>query len=125
MYSPGDPSQTIGGMYYAPAMATSQAGSYSMLTYPVSSYCAGGGYFVSPTLPTITAFPYTEGFIGPTYSVPVTVPSIPATQSPTEGEITQMFDNITFSSPPTSPQLTNVDQQPVTSTNITKDTVSE
>jgi len=36
-----------------------------------------------------------------------------------------MFDNMTFSSPPISPQVTNDNQQPVTSTNVTKDTVSE
>jgi len=44
------------------------------------------------------------------YSVPVAVPLIPVsalTQSPIEGEITQMFDNMTFSRPPISPQMTN------------------
>jgi len=56
-------------------------------------------------LPTTTIIPYTEEFMAsPTsYSIPVVVPFIPVsalTQSPIEGEITQMFDNMTFSNPP-------------------------
>ena len=118
------PSQTIPGMYYASAMTTSQ------FTYPVPSYPTAGSYYAPTTLPTAAAIPYTEGIMeNPTpYSVPVAVPFIPVsalTQSLTEGEITQMFGNMTFSSPPISPQVTNDNQQPVTSTNVTKDTVSE
>ena len=118
--SPMDPLQTVSGMYYDPAMATSQAAPYSV--FPVPSY--GVGYFVPTPLVTTTAIPYThEGLISATsYAVPFAVPSLPVsvvTQSQTE-EISQMLDNMTFSSPPTSPQVTDDNQQPITSINVTK-----
>ena len=126
LYGPVDPLQTVAGMYYAPTLATSQAGSYPV--FPVPSYDPAG-YFGQAPLPITTAIPYTnEPFISPTsYSVPVTVPFIPVSavrQSQTE-EISQMLDNITFSSPPTSPQVTDDNQQPITSIDVTKDNVSE
>ena len=126
LYGPVDPLQTVAGMYYAPTLATSQAGSYPV--FPVPSYNPAD-YFGPAPLPITTAIPYTnEAFISPTsYSVPVTVPFIPVSavaQSQTE-EISQMLDNITFSSPPTSPQVTDDNQQPITSINVTKDNISE
>ena len=36
-----------------------------------------------------------------------------------------MLSNITFSSPPISPQVTDDNQQPITSVDVTKETVSE
>ena len=126
-HQPYSPLQTVAGMYmYAPALATSQAGSYPV--FPVPSYDSAG-YFGPAPLPITTAIPYTnEAFISPTsYSAPVTVPFIPVSavaQSQTE-EISQILDNITFSSPPTSPQVTDDNQQPITSINVTKDNVSE
>ena len=126
LYGPVDPLQTVAGMYYAPALATSQAGSYPV--FPVPSYNPAG-YFGPAPLPITTAIPYTnEAFISPTsYSVPVTVPFIPVSavaQSQTE-KISQMLDNITFYSSPTSPQVTDDNQQPITSIDVTKDNVSE
>jgi len=108
--SPLDPSQTIPGMYYPSAMATSQ------FTYPVPSYPTAGNYYAPTTLPTTTAIPCTERFMAsPTfYSVPVVFPSISVsalTQSPTEGEIIQKFGNMTFSSSPISPQVANDNHQ--------------
>ena len=124
MYGPMDPSQTVAGMYYAPTLATSQAGSYSV--FPAPSYDPAG-YFVPAPLPITTAIPYTnEAFLAPT-SYPLPVPFIPVpavAQSQTE-EISQMLDNITFTSPPTSPQVTGDSQQPITSTDVTKDSISE
>ena len=75
---------------------------------------------------TIITMPYAcEGFIYPSsHSVLVTIPLIPGTQSQTE-EISQMLSNVTFSSPPISPQVTDDNQQPITSVDVTKDTVSE
>ena len=126
LYGPVDPMQTVAGMYYAPAMATSQAGSYPV--FPVPSY-EQAGYFGPTPLPITTAIPYTnEGFIDPTsYSIPINVPFIPASsvmQFQTE-EISQMLSNVTFSSPPTSPQVTDDNQQPITSVEVTKDAVNE
>ena len=126
LYSPADPLQTVAGVYYASALATSQAGSYPV--FPVPFYDPAG-YFGPAPLPITTAIPYTnEAFISPTsYSVPVTVPFIPVsavTQSQTE-EISQMLNNITFSSPPTSPKVTDDNQQPITSIDVTKDNISE
>ena len=123
LYSPVNPPKvdpTVNAVYYAPGMATSQAESYSM--FPLPSY--GVDYFIPTSLPTTTAIPYdNQGFISPTsYSVPFTVPSLPVsavTQSQTE-EISQMLGNITFSSPPTSPQVTDDNQQPITSVDVTK-----
>ena len=123
VYHPVDPSQvcpTVGAMYYVPGMATSQTGSYSVL--PMASY--GTQYFMPTSSPTTTAIPYdNQGFISPTsYSVPFTVPSLPlsaVTQSQTE-EMSHMLGNITFSSPPTSPQVTDDNQQPITSVDVTK-----
>ena len=97
-----NPLQTVPEMYYTPGMTTSLAGSYSIPSY-------GAGYFV-PSLPTTTTIAYTnDRFIIPmSYSVPFPLPSIPVsavTQSQTE-EISQMLENITFYSPPTSPQVT-------------------
>ena len=108
----------VGGVYYAPDMATSQTGSYTM--FPMPSY--GMDYFIPTSLPTTTTIPYPDQeFISPTsYSVPFTVPSLAAvTQSQTE-EISQMLGNITFSSPPTSPQVTDDNQQPITSVDVAK-----
>ena len=70
-----------------------------------------------------------EGFISSTaYSIPIAAPFIPVSssflQSQTE-EISQMLGNVTFSSPPTSPQVTDDNQQPITSVDVTKDAVSE
>ena len=118
-----NPSQvcpTVGAIYYVPGMATSQTGSYSVL--PMPSY--GTQYFIPTSSPTTTAISYdNQGFISPTsYSVPFTVPSLPlsaVTQSQTE-EMSQMLGNITFSSPPTSPQVTDDNQQPITSVDVTK-----
>ena len=127
LYGPVDPMQTVAGMYYAPAMATSQAGSYPV--FPVPSY-EQAGYFGSTTLPITTAIPYTsEGFISSTaYSIPFAAPFTPVSssflQSQTE-EISQMLSNVTFSSPPTSPQVTDDNQQPITCVDVTKDTVSD
>ena len=45
---------TVGTMYYAPGMAISQAGSYSL--FPMPSY--GVDYFIPTSLPTTTAIPY-------------------------------------------------------------------
>ena len=123
LYSPVNPPQvapTVAAMYYAPGMATSQAESYSMFSLP--SY--GVDYFIPTSLPTTTAISCdNQGFISPmSYSVPFTVPSLPVsavTQSKTE-EISQMLGNITFSSPPTSPQVTDDNQQPITSVDVTK-----
>ena len=125
-YQPYSPLQTVAGMYYAPALTTSQAGSYPV--FPVPTYDPAG-YFGPPApLPLTTAIPYTnEGFITPTsYPLPVGDPFIPVSavsQSQTE-VISQMLDNITFSSPPMSPQVTE-DQQPITSIDVIKDKVSE
>ena len=119
--SPMDPLQAVTtGMYYDPAMATSQADPYSV--FPVPSY--GAGYFVPTPLATTTAIPYTHGgFISATSNaVPFAVPSLPVSvviQSQTE-EISQMLDNMTFSSPPNSPQVTDDNQQPITSIDVTK-----
>ena len=123
-YSPVDPLQTAAGIYYAPAMATSQAGSYQVL--PVPSY-GSTGYFVPTCFPTTTTLPYSmEGFVSPTsYSVPMTVPSVvpvSALTQPQTEDITQMLDNMTFSSPPTSPKVTNDYQQPISSVDVTEDT---
>ena len=117
--SPMDPLQTVTGMYYDPTMATGQAAPYSVL--PVPSY--GASYFVPTPLATTTAIPYThDGFISAnSYAVPFAVPSLPVsvvTQSQTE-EISQMLDNMTLSSPPIS-QVTDDNQQPITSINVTK-----
>ena len=125
-YQPYSPLQTVAGMYYAPTLTTSQAGSYPV--FPVPAYDPAG-YFGPAPLPITAAMPYTnEGFINPTsYPLPVGVPFIPVSavaQSQTE-EISQMFDNIAFSSPPTSPQVTDDNQQPITNTDVTKDNVSE
>ena len=122
VYHPVDPSQvcpTVGTMYYAPGMATSEAG-YSVL--PIPSY--GTQYLIPASLPTTTAIPYAnQEFISPTsYSVPFTAPSLAAvavTQSQTE-EISQMLGNIAFSSPPTSPQVTDDNQQPIASVDVAK-----
>ena len=126
LYGPMDPMQTVAGMYYAPAMATSQAGSCPV--FPVPSY-EQAGYFGPTPLPITTTLPYTnEGFIDPTsYSIPISIPFIPASsvmQFQTE-EISQMLSNVTFSSPPTSPQVTDDNQQPITSVKVTKDAVNE
>ena len=120
LYSPPQVAPTVAAMYYAPGMATSQAGPYSV--FPMPSYDMD--YFIPTSLPTTTAIPYdNQGFISPTsYSVPFSVPSLPVsagTQSQTE-EISQMLGNITFSSPPTSPQVTDDNQQPITSVDVTK-----
>ena len=126
-YQPYSPLQTVAGMYYTPALTTSQASSYPV--FPVPTYDPAG-YFGPPApLPLTTAIPYAnEGFINPTsYPLPVSVPFFPVSavaQSQTE-EISQMFNNITFSSPPTSPQVTDDNQQPITSIDVTKDNVSE
>ena len=115
-----DPSQgcpTAGTVYYVPGMTTSQTG-YSVL--PIPSY--GTQYLMPTSLLTTTTMPYAnQGFISPTsYSAPFTVPSLAAvTQSQTE-EISQMLGNITFSSPPTSPQVTDDNQQPITSVDVAK-----
>ena len=122
LYSPVNPLQTVPGMHYVPTMGTTQADSYSV--FPIPSY--GAGYFV-PSLPTTTAVAYAnEEYINPTsYLVPFPFPPVSTvTQSQTE-EISQMLDNVTFSSPPTSPQVTDDNQQPITSIGVTKDTVSE
>ena len=82
----------------------------------------GMDYFIPTSLPTTTAMPYTnQGFISPTsYSVPFTVPSLAAvTQSQTE-EISQMLGNMTFSSPPILSQVTDDNQQPITSVDVAK-----
>ena len=127
LYGPMDPMQTVAGMYYAPAMATSQAGSFPV--FPVPSY-EQAGYFGPTPLPITTAIPYVnEGFISSTaYSIPFAAPFIPVSspliQSQTE-EISQMLSNVTFSSPPTSPQVTDDNQQPITSVDVTKDTINE
>ena len=108
----------VSGVYYAPDMATSQTGLYTVL--PMPSY--GMDYFIPTSLPTTTTIPYPDqGFISPTsYSVPFTVPSLAAvTQSQTE-EVSQMLGNITFSSPPTSPQVTDDNQQPIISVDVAK-----
>ena len=120
MYGPVDPLQTVAGMYYTPALVTSQASSYPVPSYDPSAF------FVPAPLPITTAIP--EAFFSPTsYPVPVTVPFIPVSavvQSQTE-EISQMLDNIKFTSPPTSPQVTDDNQQPITSVDVTKDSISE
>ena len=124
LYGPVDSMQTVAGMYYAPAMATSQA-----VVFPVPSY-EQAGYFGPTPLPITTAIPYTnEGFISSTtYSIPFAAPFIPVSssflQSQTE-EISQMLGNVTFSSPPTSPQVTDDNQQPITCVDVTQDTFSE
>ena len=73
LYGPVDSMQTVVEMYFAPAIATSQAGSYPV--FPVPSY-QQAGYFGPTPLPITTAIPYTnEGFIDPTsYSIPISVP---------------------------------------------------
>ena len=127
LYSPVDPMQTVAGMYYPPAMVTSQAGSYPV--FPVPSY-QQTGYFRPTTVPITTAIPYTnEGFISSTtYSIPFAAPFIPVSssflQSQTE-EISQMLSNVTFSSPPTSPQVTDDNQLPITSVDVNEDIVNE
>ena len=126
LYGPVDPMQTVAGMYYASAIATSQTGSYP--AFPVPSY-EQAGYGPTP-LPITTTLPYTnEGFISSTtYSIPFAAPFIPVSspliQSPTE-EISQMLSNVTFSSPPNSPQVTDDNEQLITSVDVTKDTVNE
>ena len=114
--------QTVLEMYYSPTMGTTQADSYSV--FPIPSYNAGG-YFVPAPLATTTAIAYNnEEFIISTGPFPFpTIPVSSIAQSQTE-EISQMLDNITFSSPPTS-QVTDDNQQPITSIGVTKDTVSE
>ena len=123
LYSPVNPLQTVPGMYCTPAMTSSLAGSYS-----IPSYSYGASYFVPPLTTTATIAYTNEGFIIPTsYSLPFPFPSVPVstvTQSQTE-EISQMLENVMFSSPPTSPQVTDDNQQPITSIGVTKDTVSE
>ena len=47
-YKQSSPLQTVSGMYYAPALATSQAGSYPV--FPVPSYDLAG-YFGPAPLP--------------------------------------------------------------------------
>ena len=106
LYGPVNSMQTVAGMYFAPAIATSQAGSYPV--FPVPSY-QQAGYFGPAPLPITTAIPYTnEGFIDPTsYSIPISVPFILVSSvmlSQTD-EISQMLSNVTFSSPPISPQV--------------------
>ena len=93
-------------MCCVPPMAASQAGSYPVFSVPSYDPVSYFGPVSSP-ITTIT-MPYaSEGFIYPSsHSVLVTTPLIPGTQSQTE-EISQMLSNITFSSPPISPQVTD------------------
>ena len=104
-------------------MTTNQADSYPV--FPIPSYNASG-YFVPAPLATTTAVAYyNEEFIIPTSPFPFpTIPVSAITQSQTE-EISQMLDNVTLTSLPISPQVTDDNQQPVTSIGVTKDTVSE
>ena len=114
--------QTVLEMYYSPTMTTNQADSYPV--FPIPSYNAGG-YFVPAPLATTAAVAYNEEFIIPMGPFPFpTIPVSAITQSQTE-EISQMLDNVSFTSLPTSPQVTDDNQQPVTSIGVTKDTVSE
>ena len=96
---------------------------------PVQPYpVAYPNFFVFSTTAGTT---YSEGLISPTtsYSIPVSnQPSTPASapaRLPND-EIVSAFENVTVSSSPASPQVTNDIQKPVTDSNtVDNDTVSE
>ena len=92
-------------------------------------------YMVSPPssnffiLPTTTAMLYSEGFISSpaSYSIPTAAiqPSPAPAQLPSD-DVVKIFENFTCSSPPTSPQMTDKIQQPVSGSNtVDNNTVSE
>lgn len=110
LYSPVSPLHVDTGICNVPTIASNQAESVPCSTL---SSCVAGGDTVPSVLPSSKAIPRTEKSIDPISSsdsitVPLTTAS--ATTQPHTKEIPQVTDNI---------------QQPVASTNITKDTISE